>query len=153
MSKEIRFYSSSAAYFEFSNYYMRKMYIGGHIWPSVEHYYQAQKTLDIEIRSEIKGLSRPSLAKGAGQASPVGLVDLRPGWSGIRLGVMRRACYSKFTQHSDLLKLLLDTEDSVLIENSPTDFFWGCGRDDSGANNLGKVLMEVRESLKNTHYE
>lgn len=152
MCKEIKFYSSTNDYSEFSNFYMRKIFIGGHVWPSVEHYYQAQKTTDLKARILIKNLRSARLAKNAGQEPPVGLVDLRPDWYSIRIGVMKRACFAKFTQHSDLLKLLLDTEEATLIEDSPVDIFWGCGRDGTGDNNLGKVLMEVRQSLRNTYF-
>jgi predicted NAD-dependent protein-ADP-ribosyltransferase YbiA (DUF1768 family) len=31
-----------------------------------------------------------------------------------------------------------------LIEDSPTDSYWGCGRDGSGLNMLGVLLMELR---------
>jgi predicted NAD-dependent protein-ADP-ribosyltransferase YbiA (DUF1768 family) len=34
------------------------------------------------------------------------------------------------------------------VENSPIDYYWGCGADGSGKNNLGLILMEVREILR-----
>jgi predicted NAD-dependent protein-ADP-ribosyltransferase YbiA (DUF1768 family) len=35
------------------------------------------------------------------------------------------------------------------VENSPIDYYWGCGKDGSGKNKLGQILMEVREILRN----
>jgi hypothetical protein len=29
-----------------------------------------------------------------------------------------------------------------------SDYYWGCGADDSGKNMLGLILMEVREILR-----
>jgi len=43
--------------------------------------------------------------------------------------------------------MLLDTRPAYLIENSPSDKYWGCGRDGSGQNKLGVLLMQVRDEL------
>lgn len=34
------------------------------------------------------------------------------------------------------------------MENAPRDSYWGCGADGSGKNVLGKILMEVRATLR-----
>jgi len=44
--------------------------------------------------------------------------------------------------------VLLSTGDEQIIENSPIDYYWGCGADGSGKNMLGQVLMEIREILR-----
>lgn len=59
-----------------------------------------------------------------------------------------------------LKKKLLNTKDKVLFEASKYDKIWGIGyntkiaykidKEKYGLNLLGKVLMEVREELKNT---
>lgn len=61
---------------------------------------------------------------------------------------MKIAVTAKFTQHEKLKRRLLDTGDAILIENTKKDYFWGCGEDGSGENNLGKILMEVRKELR-----
>jgi predicted NAD-dependent protein-ADP-ribosyltransferase YbiA (DUF1768 family) len=43
--------------------------------------------------------------------------------------------------------LLLSTGNATLIEDSPMDFYWGCGSDGTGKNMLGKILMEYRDIL------
>jgi N-glycosidase YbiA len=43
---------------------------------------------------------------------------------------------------------LLATGDDLLVENAPGDYYWGCGKDGSGKNRLGTILMEVREILR-----
>jgi predicted NAD-dependent protein-ADP-ribosyltransferase YbiA (DUF1768 family) len=37
---------------------------------------------------------------------------------------------------------------NAIVENSPFDDYWGCGKDGSGQNKLGQILMEVRELLR-----
>jgi len=61
---------------------------------------------------------------------------------------MRTALQAKFTQNRNLRKFLLATDDASIIEDSASDFFWGIGRDGSGKNWLGVLLMECREQLQ-----
>lgn len=42
---------------------------------------------------------------------------------------------------------MLATGDEDIVENAPSDYYWGCGADGSGKNMLGKILMEVRNTL------
>lgn len=39
--------------------------------------------------------------------------------------------------------------DREIVEDSPIDSYWGCGADGLGKNMLGKLLMKLREELKN----
>jgi N-glycosidase YbiA len=55
---------------------------------------------------------------------------------------------AKFTQHDELSALLLSTGDSKLVEHTENDDYWGDGGDGSGKNMLGRILMQVRESLR-----
>jgi predicted NAD-dependent protein-ADP-ribosyltransferase YbiA (DUF1768 family) len=48
--------------------------------------------------------------------------------------------------------LLFSTGDEEIAEDSPTDSFWGLGPDGGGQNNLGKILMQVRQVLRTTDY-
>jgi ribA/ribD-fused uncharacterized protein len=43
--------------------------------------------------------------------------------------------------------LLLATGDRPLVETSPFDAYWGCGRSGKGKNRLGQLLMQVRAKL------
>jgi len=61
---------------------------------------------------------------------------------------MRDALCAKFTQHDDLRRLLLSTGDAKLVEHTERDDFWGNGGDGSGANMLGRLLMELRDELR-----
>jgi N-glycosidase YbiA len=43
---------------------------------------------------------------------------------------------------------LLATGDADLIEHTENDDFWGDGGDGKGRNELGRILMAVREVLR-----
>jgi ribA/ribD-fused uncharacterized protein len=63
---------------------------------------------------------------------------------------MYDACLAKFSQHPDLKQLLLDTGDAIIIEHTKNDNYWGDGGDGTGRNQLGKTLMRVRDTLRQT---
>jgi hypothetical protein len=61
---------------------------------------------------------------------------------------MKDGLICKFTQDEDLKNILLGTGKSLLVEHTKNDSYWGDGGDGSGKNRLGKLLMEVREELR-----
>ena len=61
---------------------------------------------------------------------------------------MERAVRRKFDLHAELRELLLATGDEALEEAAPTDFYWGVGRDGTGQNKLGRLLMRIRSELR-----
>lgn len=62
---------------------------------------------------------------------------------------MKTALTAKFSQRKELKKLLLDTGYAILVEHAPLDPYWGDGGNGTGLNMLGKLLMEVRNELRN----
>ena len=66
----------------------------------------------------------------------------------IKDDVMRRAVLQKFQTHDEIGYILLETGDELIVENAPGDYYWGCGKDGTGKNKLGLILMEVREKLR-----
>jgi ribA/ribD-fused uncharacterized protein len=77
--------------------------------------------------------------------------DIAPDWSKTKFERMRAVLWAKFTQHTDLAAMLLDTKDSLLIETATVDNavnrLWGEVEGKGGKNMLGVMLMEVRERL------
>jgi hypothetical protein len=61
---------------------------------------------------------------------------------------MREVVLAKFTQHTEIREILLGTGDALLIEHTENDNYWGDGGDGQGKNMLGKILMQVREKLR-----
>ena len=73
---------------------------------------------------------------------------MRPDWNDIRVDIMRNIVNAKFTQNPDLMNKLLETNDAELLEgNWWKDTFWGICNGE-GENNLGKILMEIRDKYK-----
>lgn len=72
---------------------------------------------------------------------------MRSDWQLVKDDIMRQAVLRKFETHADILMVLISTGNELLVEKSPTDYYWGCGADGSGKNMLGVILMEVREIL------
>ncbi len=132
-----------------SNFFqkMSPIEIDGIQYPTVEHAYQASKTLNREHRRIISKLETPALAKRAGSSSGCfGLViELRQDWNQVKIDVMSQCLIRKFEQ-PELKKMLLNTGESYLMEgNWWNDKFWGwCLKTDSGLNMLGRLLMLVR---------
>jgi N-glycosidase YbiA len=61
---------------------------------------------------------------------------------------MHEAVLARFTQYADLRETLLGTGESLLVEHTENDAYWGDGGDGSGKNRLGQILMRVREELR-----
>ena len=74
----------------------------------------------------------------------------RDDWDLIKMSIMTDVLSAKFTQHKYLKDLLLSTHNSEIIEDSPRDYYWGIGKNKNGQNNLGKLLVKVRQSLQNS---
>lgn len=144
MSK-ILFYRVGEAYGEFSNFASYPITLKGKQWPTVEHYFQAQKFAGTEHEHAIRKLSSPMIAARQGRSRKL---PLRQDWESEKDNVMREALRAKFTQHVELQKLLLETGDAVLVEHTQNDRYWGDGGDGSGKNRLGLLLMELREELR-----
>ena len=139
----IKFYKTRDPYGFMSNYYKSRFFVFGKWWNFSEAPYQAAKTT---VASEIDAIHKAAKANDArllGQQ-----VTMRPDWDEAKYQVMKEVCVAKFLQHADLRKQLMDTGDQELIEDSPVDYYWGCGKDGTGKNMLGKILMEIREELK-----
>jgi ribA/ribD-fused uncharacterized protein len=144
----IYFYKSWQPYGCFSNFSLHGITIQGTYWATVEHYYQAQKfvgTKDAVIIPLIHSAETPEQAAALGRCSSR---QVRPDWEQVKTTVMRTAVLEKFRTHGGIGEILLATEEELLVENSPTDYFWGCGANKSGQNHLGKILMGVREQLR-----
>ncbi|MGL4236894.1 NADAR family protein [Tabrizicola sp.] len=141
----IYFYSQTEAFSEFSNFAPFGVELDGLWWPTVEHYFQAQKFEDAGYREQIRRARRPKDAKALGMTRSLAL---RSDWEEVKEGIMHRAVLTKFRTHPVLAQLLMSTGDRLLVENAPMDAYWGCGPDGSGQNKLGKILMAIRSELR-----
>ena len=115
----------------------------GIVYKNTEAAFQAQKVLDYDEKLLFSNLS-PRKAKKLGRK-----VKLRKDWNDVKDNYMYEICKAKFTQHEDLAKKLLETGNEELIEgNKWNDTYWGVCNG-KGKNNLGKILMRIRDELNN----
>lgn len=113
-------------------------------FPSVEHFYQASKFLDPEIREQIKAAKTSGDAKRIAEENRT---KVREGWDDLKETIMWSALVKKFKDR-ELARKLLDTHDHEIVrENDWDDTFWGTVNGE-GDNILGKMLMKIREELK-----
>ena len=153
---EIKFFYEWEEYGCFSNYARVGFELDGAWWPSSEHYYHLQKfkyTPDTPEQSDALHDLRKAICQAAtpGDAQILARNNktlIRRDWEQVKDDVMRRAVLRKFECNPALAAFLLDTGNATLIENSPYDAHFGVGRDGSGLNMLGKILMETRATLR-----
>jgi ribA/ribD-fused uncharacterized protein len=128
-----------------SNFFPCDITVDGKKFPSVEHAYMSfknssedwqSKCMDKSIKAgQIKRLSRE--------------IELVEGWDGMKVSVMRKCLEAKFRIPAFRNKLI-ETGDSYIAEgNWWGDYFWGVDSETQvGENNLGKLLMEIRERVR-----
>lgn len=134
----------SGPYEFLSNFSSSPITIDGIDYPTVEHAFQAHKSLRPEVRQAVANDSTPGLAKQHGRS-----LELRPDWEDVKVDVMRSCLAQKFVQGSELAHRLLDTGDAELIEgNNWGDDYWGIPYGGVGLNVLGSLLQERRFELK-----
>ena len=144
----IYFYKVNEPYGCFSNFSPHPIQLEGISWQTVEHYYQAQKFVGTEnegLVSVIRDAKTPAEAAAIGRDRTH---KLRPDWEQVKPQVMWQGVLTKFLTHADIQAILLDTSEELIVEDSPTDYYWGCGRDKTGQNQLGNILMKVRQELR-----
>lgn len=128
-----------------SNFYPSILIVDDELYPTLEHAFQAAKTSDLNLKSQIRNAPTAREAKKIGRS-----VVLIPDWDLKRLDVMASLVKQKFTEHFDLKMRLLLTGDKELIEgNTWKDRFWGQDQHGVGENHLGKILMTCRTQIKN----
>ncbi len=123
-----------------SNFYADPISIGGASFPTLEHYYQAQKFSDPAVQEEIRSASGPLEAKNLSRQYAE---QVRSDWEEVKVDVMDAALRIKFTKPK-LLGALLATKERLLVEYSDHDSFWGSDYSLLGRNYLGRLLMRLR---------
>lgn len=138
-----------------SNFYATRVVINGETFSSSEQAYQFSKAIICEredIAKFIKQCNDPVKIKHQGDR-----VEVKKKWENQKLNVMKCIVTGKFLQNQEIRDKLINTGSSELYECT-TNTFWGTGwRIDSpqwittanfpGDNQLGKILMEVRDLI------
>lgn len=127
-----------------SNFHPACVILDGHSYRTVEHAYQAAKSLDASVRRRVAMCYRAADAKTLGK-----ILATRPDWyiGNTRLRIMRDLLVQKFGTEP-LRGQLIDTGQARLVEgNYWGDRYWGVC-EGTGENHLGRLLMEIREDLQ-----
>ncbi len=126
-------------YYFLSNFYPCALMVDNRMYSCSEGAYMSMKTIDPKVRDKFSYLAGKD-ARKLGRS-----VTIRPNWDDLRLGMMEMVLNAKFAQNPTLMKRLIDTGNEELVEgNTWGDHFWGV--DEFGANNLGKLLMKIRDA-------
>jgi hypothetical protein len=149
----------SGKYSFLSNFYTCSVKYQGINYPSVEHFYVAMKSNDVQLVDGVHYTSDDfrkmiSLVSSAGLVKKIGSgINIRSDWKTEKISFMNFGIREKF-KNVKLAEMLLSTGDSELIEgNYWHDCWWGkcdCERClGKGKNKLGIILMKVRKELCN----
>jgi ribA/ribD-fused uncharacterized protein len=144
----IYFYKVTEPYGCFSNFSPHPIQIKELYWQTVEHYYQAHKFVGTEDKALIAVIRNAPTPMDAATLGRDRTRKLRPDWEQVKSQVMWQGVLTKFLTHTDIQAILLDTGEELIVEDSPVDYYWGCGQDKTGQNQLGKILMNVRQEIR-----
>lgn len=141
--------SFSGRYRWLSNFYVSPVVVASphvtltpYIYASVEHAFAAAKAKHRLDHEAVAGCSTPGKAKALGRK-----VEKWDDWDERRVDVMANCLAAKFAPGTALASMLIATGDAELVEgNHWNDIFWGVC-DGKGLNNLGILLMSVRQRL------
>jgi ribA/ribD-fused uncharacterized protein len=132
-----------------SNFHLcgKGVWYEGGIYPSSENAYQAAKILPEYRVDELMDCS-PAESKKVWKNYP--RLDKTPEeWDVRKYVVMSDVVFNKFSRDEKLRQKLLETGDKYLEEtNWWKDTYWGVDINLGGQNNLGKILMKVRDYWK-----
>ena len=133
-------------FFFLSNFYPIEIEIDGKKYKSAEHYYQACKALDPIEHELIRNAETAAMTKKYVRK----IKSFNDDWNNIRLDVMCKALKAKFSIPEMRNALLLTDGYELEESNWWGDTYWGT-YNGVGHNNLGKLLMKFRETIKNEH--
>lgn len=142
----------------FSNWYRAEFEVENIRFNCSEQYMMYQKAIlfdDQETAKKVLSTTNPGKQKALGRQVKNFNQET---WDNNCKQIVYDANYAKFTQNENLLKALLKTKGTTLVEASPVDAIWGIGlaEDDpraldknlwKGKNWLGEILTQLRENL------
>lgn len=144
----------------FSQWHRSVFSVDGVQYTTAEQYMMAEKARlfnDVVALKKIFATDDPRTQKALGRQIK-GYSDTV--WNKVARNKVYIGNHAKFTRNAMLLKKLLETKGTTLVEASPTDKKWGIGLDENderakkretwqGANWLGEVLTVLRDDIIN----
>lgn len=156
----IGFFHENEEYGFLSNWYKCKFKSGRFTYTSMEQYMMHMKVLlfrEYDLADKIMETDDPAECKQLGRTRFTSFDADK--WDKMCGHIVKKGLRAKFMQNKELLEALLETDDCILAECSPYDKKWGIGIDIcderrldaeqwEGKNLLGRLLMEIREELR-----
>ena len=142
IDERILFYAGTRYFL--SNFAAFRVVWRGVSWMTSEHAYQAAKFVDEEIIEQIKNAGSAHDAKKISHNYRYKRAD---NWTEVSVEIMEEILRAKLEQHPYIQRKLRESGHREIVENSPTDSFWGRGPDWKGQNQLGKLWMKLRAEM------
>jgi len=148
----VRFGSASEGdYKEFSSFFKSPFTVGDKAYGSLAHYFHSQKFAgtDDSFADDIRTQKNPALTRSKASSTK----DHTPiaDWDTAKLAIMKAGLRAKFVANPALREKLHSTGtapiEATIEEEMRVKDFWSIGTDGTGANNMGRLLMEVRAEL------
>ena len=141
----IEFYKEFGDLGYLANYSNHGFSIDGIYYKTVEHYYQAMKFDDKNLRKRIINAKTPKEASNIGRDRNNKRIN---NFKSIKDEVMFNGVLEKFRQNRDIAYKLIETRNKHIVEATVDEYYWGIGKDKSGENHIGGILVKVRERIK-----
>lgn len=141
----IEFYKEFGEFGYLANYSNHGFTKNGVYYKTVEHYYQSEKFDNQEIKQRIIDAHSPKEASIIGRDRN----NIRKeNFKEIKNQVMYEGILEKFRQNRDIAYKLIETRNKKIAEATIDEYYWGIGKDKSGKNVIGDILVKVRERIK-----
>ena len=164
---------SKGEYRFMSNMFVAPYEIDGMTFPTVEHYFQWSKAMMFEGKDSEQAakMMKPPRNKEFTEAKSVKALGRKvkefsaARWDDVKIPIMEKALRAKFVNPKHgLLEKLVATGDRPIGEANPRDKYWGIGTSADtadaknpakwkGQNQLGKLLMKLRDEFKEAKKE
>ena len=140
-------YFYTPKHYVLDNFSAYQVNIWGKTFATAEHAYQWKKYLisDPELAAEIFFAKSPYEVKKLADAHKE---EVSEEFREEKVTIMEQILRAKAQQHLKVRETLLESGDKDIVENSPTDSFWGIGPNGTGNNTLGNLWMKIREGIQ-----
>ncbi len=143
--ESVDFYKEFGELGYLANYSNHGFYDQGVFYKTVEHYYQAHKFDNSDIQKKIINSETPKEASNIGRdRNHIRISNIDE----IKNSIMFHGLYLKFSEHINIRNKLLYTGHKNIREMTVKEYYWGVGDTLDGQNNIGKILCNVREVIR-----
>ncbi len=141
----IEFYKEFGDLGYLANYSNHGFWKNGVFYKTVEHYYQSEKFDNPEVKQRIIDAETPKDASNIGRDRGNARANM---FTARKIQIMYQGVLEKFRQNRDIAYKLIETRNEMIAEATVDEYYWGIGKDKSGVNIFGNILVHVRERIK-----